>query len=761
MSRLFRLVFFLLVIVSCILVFLLVAASQNTVFFEKYYTSLIGINAVGALFFLGIIIYYCVKFFRYAKKQRYGIKILRKLVVALVITGVVPGVLIFAVSVHFLYQSVDSWFDVRVERALDSGLTLGREVLENYQQNLLNRANRMAQELAQTSPKNWVSRLNYLREREGGEEALLVSASGKIIAVSGAIYGKIVPTAPNQRILQDALQQGYWQQLDDENVANMVARVVVPLKIEENLDRSFSMFLSELRHRNAFILTAPVATEFSQNGGQVFLEVTDRVPALLASNAQMLMNGYRDYQEMIFARDGLRNIYLMTLTFVLLLSLFSGMTLSVFLASRWSHPLMALLEGTRKVGEGHYEMVKESSSNDEIGELSRSFNIMIAQLASTRQDLENRGKELEEAKSYLERILSKMSSGVIVVDSNWTIMSVNPSASRIMCIDLVSQLGTPLSKVLPAFYDELKARIPFHHGAEQKDISFQAEFVMGSAKPKRINVFTRGTELQIGSQKGFILVFDDISQLISAQRIEAWGEVARRLAHEIKNPLTPIRLAAERLQLRLVNKVQGRDQEILTKATTTIVDQVTAMKQMVDDFRTYAKLGAPRYEKLNLPMFVREVTALYEAANVKVILDLDDSVPEIEGDPNQLRQALHNLFSNAMEATRSDRELVVKILVRKVEGVDDKSVGGVELRFEDNGTGFSSQILEHAFEPYVTTKVSGTGLGLPMIKKIAEEHGATVSVENIQDENGTLLGATVSMVFRLFVESDGKRLSLR
>lgn len=753
-SRYLRWTLILLTVISIVLVSLLVAASQNTAFFDKYYATLIGTNVVVTLFFLSLIIYVCMKMMTRARQRKFGTSLLRKFVIALVITGIVPGCMIFAVSVQFLYKSVDSWFDVRVERALDSGLTLSREVLENFQANLRQRAVHMSQEIAQTPSGNWVSVLGKLREREGYEEALLVNSLGTVIAVSGVTYSKIVPAAPSPRELQEALNRGYWQQLDDGNESGMLARVIVPVTREDVRPQTSNGI--QLYKRGGFLFMSPAAREFSQSRDQLFLEITDRVPHSLASNAQMLMNGYRDYQEMVLTRDGLRSIYLMTLTLVLLLTMFGAMTVSGFIAGRMSRPLLDLLEGTRRVGEGRYEMVKESSSHDEIGELTRSFNTMTAQLASTRRDLENRGAELEQAKSYLERILSKMSSGVIVLDSNWCILSVNPSASRIMMTDLVSSLGAPLDDVLPAFYHEIQEQLKGH---EHTDISMQSEIVIGSNNNlKRINVFTRGTDLQIGSRRGYLLVFDDISSLISAQRTEAWGEVARRLAHEIKNPLTPIRLAAERLQFKLSDKLEGRDHEILEKATHTIVDQVTAMKQMVDDFRTYAKLGAPKYERMDLPKFVRGVTALYEAANVHVELYCDAHVAAIEGDSNQLRQALHNLFSNAMEASPDPQNLIVRLYVRRV--MFDEEDEGVELRFEDNGTGFSDKILEHAFEPYITTKSSGTGLGLPMIKKIAEEHGATVSVENIKDEGGNIRGAAISIIFRLLAENYGNQSEL-
>jgi nitrogen fixation/metabolism regulation signal transduction histidine kinase len=740
--------------VSSVLLVLLMLASQYTALLEKYYNILIWTNATVITVFIGLLIAYLLRLIHNARHKQYGIKILGKFALALILTGVLPGILIFTVSVQFLYRSVDSWFDVRVERALDSGLTLGREVLENFQQDLLNKAMRISRELAATPSSSWVITLDQLREKDNLEEALLVNAAGGIVAVAGQSFKTIVPTAPSTRALQDTQTHGYWQQLIEKNGGTMAAKVLVPV-LQDNLHLRETLTVTPTaKNWDTFNLLSPAAKELVQSREQIFLELTANLPKTLSTNANTLMNGYRDYQEMVLTRDGLRSIYLSTLTLVLLLSMFGAMALSGYLASRISRPMMDLLEGTRKVGEGSYDMVKESRSNDEVGELTRSFNIMIAQLKSTRLDLETRGAELEEAKSYLERILSKMSSGVIVVDSDWSIVSVNPSAARIMRKELFEDLGRPLSAVLPSYFEEVYPKI-VDTKEDKSDITFQSELLVGDVKPKRVIIFTRATELLIGSRQGFLLVFDDISRLASAQRMEAWSEVARRLAHEIKNPLTPIRLAAERLQFKLSDKVSGKEQAILQKATTTIVDQVTAMKQMVDDFRDYAKLGAPRYEALDLAAFISEVTALYEAANVHVALKIEEHLPLIEGDPSQLRRALHNLFSNSMEAIEPNKKLLITITLSRTHQ-EHTDADELEMRFMDNGPGFATQILEHAFEPYVTTKTSGTGLGLAMIKKIADEHGASINVENVLDSQGNIVGAAVIFRFRLLVQNGGK-----
>ena len=683
MSKYFRLGLIAVIGVSCVLLFLLVLASQNSTFFEKYYTLLLWLNSITALVFLGLVCVLLYRLYRRAQKKKYGVKILSKFALALGLTGVVPGILIFATSVQFLHTSVESWFDVRVERALDSGLTLGREVVENFQSSLRKKAHAIANEISETPPTNWLTVLDAARERQGLQEAVLVNSAGNFITVSASSFRSLVPSVPTNRVLQTVRTRGFWQQIDDEAGGMQKARVIVPVPSVESI-ASFAYRAEQpdyLKGRSSVLQPAGSET--------VFLEVVDNVPPSLSTNAETLMNGYRDYQEMVLARAGLNNIYLISLTLVLLLSMFGAIALSVIMANRISQPLMMLLEGTRKVAEGKYDLIPEVKADDEVGELARSFNRMTEQLAQTQADLVRRGAELEQAKSYLERILAKMSSGVIVLNNEKKIISANSSASRILGIPLTDRLGVEFAQAIPGFASAV-----------------------------------------------------------------AWGEVARRLAHEIKNPLTPIQLAAERVEMKIGDKLEGRDKEILERATKTIVNQVTAMKQMVNDFRLYAKIGAPHYDKLDLKLFIEEVVKFYQAAGVRIDLFLQPGIPPIEADQNQLRQVFHNLLSNSMEAVPDKDKLVVSIRASVVED-EGNEVDGVELDVSDNGPGFTDQILEHAFEPYVTTKSSGTGLGLATIKKIAEEHGAMVAAENRKDADGRVCGARLTFVFhRLWHEQN-------
>ncbi len=733
--------------VGSILLGLLMAVSRNAVVFEKYFQPILVANTIVTLFLLALVIVLLVGFFKRALKKKYGFKILAKLSLTLVISGILPGFLIFIVSVELLYGSVDSWSDVTVERALDSGLTLGREVLESYQKSATEKAKALAADIAETPPVQWVSKLHELSEREGYSEAMLVTSRGRLLGVTASSFNSLVPAVPSPRILQTVRRDGIWEGLEeDEGGITAKAVVVLPTVELPNPLVNSGAINHEATSNGSFSLTSP---DIGGTTDAVYLSVAEKIPPSLASNSEILMDGYRGYQEMVLARSGLRSIYIATLSLVLLLSMFVAAMVSLFLADQFSKPLRLLLEGTRKVGSGRYEMlpVESKKTRDEVDELTDAFNVMTRKLAEAQQDIERRRQLLQQANDYLERILTKMSSGVIVADQDLRLVSVNPSASRILNKDLTLNLGQPMEMAVPEFLHILKEKIQ-RMKKDNLELVEQNEILLPGKIPKRITIFIRGTEMLFGGQTGMLFVFDDVSSIVAGQRAEAWTEVARRLAHEIKDPLTPIQLAAERLQMKLTGKVTGqKEEDILQRATRTIVSQVAAMKQMVDDFRMYAKIGAPKFEKLDLSSFVDEVTNLYRAGGVRPHLALAPHLPLIEADENQLRQILHNLFSNSMEAALPDKPPEIYISTSAIVNPKTHAYTGVRLDFIDNGPGFSENILAHVFEPYMTTKSSGTGLGMAMIKKIIEEHGGEVTATNEIDANFDLIGARVTISF--------------
>ncbi|HEV7856539.1 MAG TPA: ATP-binding protein, partial [Herminiimonas sp.] len=423
--------------------------------------------------------------------------------------------------------------------------------------------------------------------------------------------------------------------------------------------------------------------------------------------------------------------------------------------------LLLLAEGTKAVAEGNLSPRPIIATSDELGTLTQSFNTMTRQLFEARASVEKNRAELENAKGYLESVLANMSAGVMVLDRNFKLVTCNESVERILQHDFGQHIGKALCDIegLTVFAQAITRAFTEQSahsagGAGTEGLHWQQQIDMprrmgGPEAENDISLLARGSRLPAVREGGYVVVFDDISDVISAQRSIAWGEVARRLAHEIKNPLTPIQLSAERLQMKLIGKLNEADAAMLERGTETIVNQVSAMKRMVDDFRDYAKTPPAVLSVLDLNALIEEILHLYLAGDDRDIIHatLSDGLPHIMGDQTQLRQVIHNLLQNAQDAVAEktvadevNRQAPARIDVATEEihyrSSDGTVSNAVRLTITDNGPGFSPKILAHAFEPYVTSKPRGTGLGLAMVKKIIEEHGGRIDVKNRTDTNG-------------------------
>ena len=461
------------------------------------------------------------------------------------------------------------------------------------------------------------------------------------------------------------------------------------------------------------------------------------MPKPLAQDAERVQAGVRDYQELSFSRNALKRLYALTLTLTLLLALTSALGLAVVLSERFAAPLGLLAEGTRAVAQGDFTRRQPVVSRDELGVLTESFNTMTAQLAEAQGKAEESRRATETTRAYLESILGNLSAGVLVFDERHRLRTVNPSAAVILQQPLADLTGMALAdwgKRLPALAPVAELVAEGFRGS--RDGQWQREADLNVANLSR-TLLMRGTRLPgTTTTGGYVVVFDDVSELVQAQRDAAWAEVARRLAHEIKNPLTPIQLSAERLVVKLESKLDGADAETLRRGTRTIVSQVAAMKHMVDDFAIYARQPRPgQMQSVDLTALLLDVLALYDNLGPHVALSLPDAPLHIQGEPTRLRQVFHNLISNAVDAQADVPDPRIAISL-------DAAGGEVTLAFSDGGPGFAEDVLSHAFEPYVTTKAKGTGLGLAIVKKIIEEHGGRVVLANSPDG-----GARVTLVF--------------
>ncbi len=450
------------------------------------------------------------------------------------------------------------------------------------------------------------------------------------------------------------------------------------------------------------------------------------MPESLAKSAEAVEAVYGDYRKLSLSRQGLKRSYIVTLTLALLMALFSAVALAFVLSDRISAPLSDLAQATQAVARGDFSRRTPVTSRDELGVLLESFNSMTRQLDEARQGVESNRRQLETAKARLENILANLSAGVLVFDRELRLSISNHGAAAILGAELGSLSGKALAEWSEFESFAKPVREAFAVNGER---SWQLELVLpGTGK----TLLARGTPLP----SGYVLVFDDVTQLIQAQRATAWAEVARRLAHEIKNPLTPIQLSAERLEMKLADKLGAEDADTLKRGTQTIVNQVAALKAMVDDFRDYARLPAPVLAGLDLNALAAEVLSMYEASSVPIRRNLASGLPQVFADSSQIRQVLHNLIQNAQDALGAAGAPGSAIEVRT------ELVGGsVRLVVSDNGSGFPEELMARIFEPYVTTKPRGTGLGLAIVKKIVDEHHGEIAIENRPRQ-----GASVSIL---------------
>ena len=684
--------------------FLLATATENTELFARGYDTLLVINLAMVALLMVVVGSQLWRLARDHRRGVFGSKLAVRLVLFFALVAVLPGALVYAVSVQFLGRSIESWFDVRVDRALDGGLALGRNALDYLGRETTNKAGQIAERVAEAAGPIPVV-LGRAAGEAGVAQAAVFNAAGGVLAVAGTSAATIAPEPPPAQALRRARMQQTYSNVDALPGGGLQVRVVVPVNSADRLE--------------------PLKV----------LQVIEPVPRALAQEIEKAEAGFRDYQEISYTRGALKRLYALTLTLTLLLALTLALGLAVVLSERFSSPLGLLAAGTRAVAQGDFTRRQPVVSRDELGVLTESFNAMTAQLAQAQErDAESR-RAIETTRAYLESVLGNLSAGVLAFDERYRLRTANPSASVILQQPLAEITGVALAdwgRRLPALASFAELVSEGFRGA--RDGQWQREASVSVASLSR-TLLMRGTRLPGTPNPGCVVVFDDVSQLVQAQRDAAWAEVARRLAHEIKNPLTPIQLSAERLAVKLEPRLDGADRETLARGTQTIVNQVAAMKHMVDDFAVYARQPRPgQSAPVDLSALLLDVLALYDNLRPHVALTLPDAPVVVLGEPTRLRQVLHNLLQNAIDA-QSDRE--TKAFTIGLECGD----GEARLSFSDAGPGFAPEVVERAFEPYVTTKTKGTGLGLAIVKKIVDEHGGRVTVGNVEPHGARVVVA--------------------
>ena len=724
----------LMVLIGLVLMLLLTQATNNRELYERYYPRLFLLNAVVAsLLVLGIVAA-ATRLLLQWRRGHFGSRLLVKLAAVFALVGCAPGLLIYAVSYQFVTRSIESWFDVKVEGALTAGLSLGRTALDTLANDLANKTRTAAAQLSGASDSTAALSLERLADQLGAADIVLWSASGKMIASAGKSRYEINPERPSAQQFRSARSQG------------VVAHVE---GVEEGASAGTNAGTARIR-AIAWVPTPRIGLADESR----YLQVTEPIPQALVANAVAVQVANREYQERALGREGLRRMYIGTLTLSLFLAVFGAIVLAVVLGNQLARPLLLLAEGVKQVASGDLTPKSALMGRDELGGLTRSFADMTQQLLEARKAVEASMDQVDRARANLQTILDNLTAGVMVLDAAGVVLSSNPGATRILRAPMAAFEGRPFGAIpgLDAFAGSVLAQFDaflgerLQHGLDHWQQSFELKTAAQGGATDTITLVARGAVLPDETR---LLVFDDISEIVSAQRAQAWGEVAQRLAHEIKNPLTPIQLSAERLEMKLAPKLAEPDVAVLVKSVKTIVDQVGAMKRLVNEFRDYARLPAADLQPLDLNALVLDVLHLYgngsgdDGNPIRVELDPDN--PLIRGDAQQLRQVIHNLLQNAQDATEA----------RKGEGEPGrvqirtqwvKPSGRVRLSVLDDGTGFPEHILKRAFEPYVTTKARGTGLGLAVVKKIADEHGARIEISN-RLSDGVVRGAQVSLSF--------------
>lgn len=712
------------------LLVLLTQATDQLDRFNRNFEWLLTANVVLAAGLFLAIVWGGVRLLVRLRRGQFGSRLLLKLAAIFALVGVVPGVLIYTVSYQFVSRSIENWFDARVESALTAGLTLGRVTLDTLTQDLAQKTRQAASGLAEVSDASAGLALERLREQLGAQDVLLWSGTGQLLASVGQSRYQIRPERPNATQLREVRQQGAMAWI-------------------EGLDDA----VGEVRSARLKALAWVPQLGLSLGEESRWLQVVQPLPPTLVTNALQVQEANREYQERALAREGLRNMYIGTLTLSLFLAVLGAILLAVLLGNQLAQPLLLLAQGMRQVASGDLTPKLALQSRDELGGLTRSFADMTQQLAEARSAALDNLQQLEQARANLQTILDNLTAGVIVLDAQGCIVSCNPGATRILRVPVavyetqsllqLPQLQGFAAAVLQAF-EQLGTSMEAHE-LDHWQKSFELHASGQGLSHTSVTLLARGAMLPDGTR---LLVFDDISEIVSAQRAQAWGEVARRLAHEIKNPLTPIQLSAERLQRKLEGKLNEADAAVMNKSVRTIVDQVDAMKRLVNEFRDYARLPAAELKPLDLNALINDVLGLYAAESLgqaEIVRELDSDCPQIQGDAQQLRQVVHNLLQNAQDACEGRPEQSPRILVRTEWHPQRKRV---RFSIVDSGPGFPPAILQRAFEPYVTTKAKGTGLGLAVVKKIADEHQARIDLSNVL-KDGLVTGAQVSLSFTL------------
>ena len=674
------------------------AATQNSLVFGRAYSLLLVVNVVGIAMLLGLILAKLRRLMAQVRAGVMGSRLSLRLLGFFLILAVVPMSVVYFFSVEAFSRGIDNWFDVRIEHALDDALAMGRASLDTIMQELERRSHDMALRLSHVPNANAAPLLNSLRGQNPHLDITLFNSDGKLVASTSR--AETAAEQPNGALLARVRSGMPFTAIDPHPKGGFQLRVLVPVYGRDT--------------------SSPAR----------ILQVIEQLPDRYSKLGESVQAAFAEYEKLIYLRGPLKFGMILTLSLVALLTLLIAVWGAMFFVKRLVTPLRDLVDGTRAVSRGNYSKRLPIPANDELGVLVQSFNDMTRKIHFAQSQIKRSQQETEVERTYLETVLTHLSSGVLSFDPRHRLRTHNPSAAHILGVDLQQCEGKTLRWILATQPQLAGFAQTIEHATADGRSEWHAEVTLQDERRRR-TLILRGTMLPALGQRrgGHVVVFDDITALIQAQREAAWSEVARRLAHEIKNPLTPIQLSAERIRHKCLEQLPSGPRETLDRATRVIVQQVESMKTMVNAFSEYARPAHMQLEPVDINLLIHDVAELYGGRlnPVKINLDLAANLPPVFADAGRLRQVLHNLLLNSHDALVTVPAPVIEIRTQLTR-IDDHSF--MEIHVSDNGPGFEQAVRSRLFEPYVTTKEKGTGLGLAIVKKIVEEHGGALSVEN-------------------------------
>ncbi len=693
--------------------YMISSASMDAEQFRQLYYLLLAVNLVILVMLIFLIARQGFRLRCQLKRHVAGSRLTLRMVIIFVSLAVLPALTVYSFSIHFIHRSIDSWFDVTVEQALEDAMDLSRSAVDEKKKTMLRQIRRLSDEILVNLNQLSIVSLRELREKSGVEEVTLMTSGRRILGSSSIEEEEIVPDLPSPELLLP-LQQG---------------RDHVLLDLSEDADRMIRVLVRiNIKNKDDFLVL------------QALSPLSVRQHRLAASVQQ----AYSEYKGLVYLRKPLKLSFILTLSLVLLLGLLSAVWAAFFSAKRIASPIRDLAEGTKAVAEGEYHKPIPLLNDDDFGLLIQSFNKMVRRLAQTHNALEESHQQAKQQRDYLEVVLNNLSSGIISLSQAKEIRTSNPEASLILGVNVEYYHNYSLFQ-LTREKPELETLIRQIMTTIQNRVKYWSEEVtLSEADGSKKNLLCRGNALVDG---GYVIVLENVTSLVQAQRDAAWGEVARRLAHEIKNPLTPIQLSAERLRHKYLKTMEKKDAETLDRLTTTIVNQVDSMKEMVKAFSEYAKMPELKMHPLDIEKLLMEVVELYHSNHkLEIRQDLAISGTLVEADQGRLRQVFHNLIKNALEASTDQDKIILRVQTRLLK---ENNRHWCLLELIDSGPGFPEALINNIFDPYVTNKPKGTGLGLAIVKKIIEEHGGTIIAENISNQSRLCVAYGAKVVIKM------------